>query len=164
MSQIFVKGPLFQHLTVDIRTFFEQIYDPGRRSYCDLSKFEIFDHNCTLLRNENLLKVKNDPNSEFRHLLDFFGVDSTILNFEPNIEKGFSCLESPINYCLGGNKGRTQHKKVPIYEEFPELIKLKNSYKGEMLKTYMYIYNCTSAENCCKIENTRFSWLKEYFC
>ena len=60
---------------------------------------QVFDQKVYLVDGEMILK---DPNQEFDLLLDFFGLEKGILRFEFNQNRGFYCLERPINYCLGG--------------------------------------------------------------
>ena len=60
---------------------------------------QVFDQKVYLVDGEMILK---DPNQEFDLLLDFFGLEKGILHFEFNQNRGFYCLERPINYCLGG--------------------------------------------------------------
>ena len=49
-------------------------------------------------------KLKNDPNKEFRLLLDFMGIYDNQLNWEyhPSLKK--YCLYQPFKVCLGANK------------------------------------------------------------
>ena len=51
-----------------------------------------------------------------------------------------------------------------MYEAYPEFNILKKGYSNQMLKLYKHIYSCQTVESCCKIDEKRFDWLKDYFC
>ena len=121
---------------------------------------QVFDQNVYLVDGELIL---NNPNEEFDLLLDFFGLEKGVLNFQFNQDRGFHCLERPLNYCLGGNKGTTRNEsKSDIYRDFPQLEFIQHAYRAQMAKTFKYIYSCD--ENCCAIELNRFAWLRKYIC
>ena len=111
-------------------------------------------------------EVITNPNQEFRLLLDFFGLDNSILHFEMNEETGFHCLNRPINFCLGRGKfGKGTSRKTSTadkYRRYPDLSVIQKAYKSQMRKTFQYIYNCNT--NCCNLTVNRFVWMKKYFC
>ena len=104
-----------------------------------------------------------NPNDEFTRLLTFFDVDPTLIDFQFNAEKGFYCLEKPLRFCLSEEKGH-RNSSFNLFDVFPEMNTLKRGYAAQMTKLYRHIYNCHSTEECCKINETRFNWLKPYFC
>ena len=108
--------------------------------------------------------VKNNLNSEFDLLLAFFGLTTGLTIFKLDDQKGFYCLEKPVRYCLGDNKGVTQKKYKSIYDAFPELHLLQNAYSSEMYSTFKFIFNCKSKQECCTVQTERFVWLRSYFC
>ena len=107
--------------------------------------------------------VKKSLNSEFDLLLEFFGVPTGLMKFKLDDQKGFYCLEKPVMYCLGENKGVTQKYKS-FYDAFPELHILQKAYSNEMYSTFGFIFNCDSKQECCSVQTQRFSWLQNYFC
>ena len=104
-----------------------------------------------------------DPNDEFTRLLDFLNVDSSLIEFQYNKDKGFYCLEKPLRFCLSEEKGH-RNSSFNLFEAYPEMNILKRGYKDQMVKLYKHIYNCPNPSECCKINESRFSWLKSYFC
>ena len=110
--------------------------------------------------------LRSDPNGEFGLLLNHFGLETDYIDFRFDQQKGFHCLAKPVHYCLGDAKGHNapKHKYATIYDEFPELIELRDLYTDEMLNTYKYINGCKTAKECCQISSVRFQWLREYFC
>ena len=107
--------------------------------------------------------LRNDPKAEFSLLLRHFGLNADYIDFSFDQQKGFHCLARPVHYCLRSGKGHT-HKYASVYDEFPELIALKEFYSNEMLETYKYINGCETIEQCCEITTLRFKWMHEYFC
>ena len=86
-----------------------------------------------------------NPNDEFGRLINFFGFESDIIHFELNKEKldsdtptnqlafktilssfqkskEFNCLNKPVNFCLGDNKGTSRKEHVDLFRSVLELI------------------------------------------
>ena len=62
------------------------------------------------------------PNDEFGKLIEFFGFKSTAIHFELNKSKGFHCLNKPVNFCLGDNKGTSRKEHVDLLRRVFELM------------------------------------------
>ena len=104
-----------------------------------------------------------NPKEEFTRLLNFFDLDAEPIDFAYNEKKGFYCLEKPLRFCLSEEKGH-RNASFNMYEAYPEFNILKKGYSNQMLKLYKHIYSCQTVESCCKIDEKRFDWLKDYFC
>ena len=109
-------------------------------------------------------QILKNPNQEYKLLLDFFGLNFSWIKFKFNHYKGFYCLEIPIKFCLGGDKGVSRKEKVDLDEKYPGLSQLKRIYKPEMFKIFNYIHNCQTVRKCCTLKVLRFEWTKKYFC
>ena len=105
----------------------------------------------------------DNPNEEFRFLLDYLGLDPELIHLTFNPGKGFYCLEKPLRFCLSEEKGH-RNKSFSLYEAFPEMKVLKNGYRNQIVKLYKHIYKCESEAECCLKEEQRFAWMKDYFC
>ena len=95
-----------------------------------------------------------NPNEEFKSLIEYFGLDPTLIEFKFNKQKGFYCLDRPVQFCLSKEKGH--RGKVDIYEKYPELSLIQEGYKSQMTKLFQHIYKCNSVSSCCKTEVVRF--------
>ena len=118
------------------------------------------------LRSVHIVDGHNEiinPGEEFTRLLNFLDLDPEPIGFEYNEDKGFYCLEKPLRYCLSEEKGH-RNASFNLYEAYPEFKILKTGYSSQMFKLYKHIYSCQTIENCCKVEEKRFDWLKDYFC
>ena len=103
-----------------------------------------------------------NPNEEFKALLTYFGLDPSLIEFKFNEQKGFYCLDKPLQFCLSKEKGH--RGKTDIYESYPELSFIRDGYENQMTKLFQHIFKCNDKITCCRIDTVRFTWMKKYFC
>ena len=114
----------------------------------------------------------NSSGSELRLLIDFFGLDSSMMNWRFHPEKNFLCLYKPVKFCLSKNKGSTRDASSVDYDQelvnmYPELNIWRRAFRDQMIKMYQEIFRCKTKEDCCMIkfsENARWRWLRKYYC
>lgn len=122
-------------------------------------------------------------------LINFFGLDSSIMNWKFHPEKNFLCLYKPVKFCLSKNKGSTRDASSNDYDQelidkYPQLKTWRIAYHDQMVKMYEKIFHCESKEDCCQrqtagngpnrvrlaqtestVNNTdRWRWLRRYYC
>ena len=100
--------------------------------------------------------MKQNPQSEFGLLLNFFGLQLDEMEWRFNDDKGHFCLYKPVKFCLGANKGSKKSKLNGIDKP------LKQYYKEQMRLTFEHIYQCKFL--CCFMQVERFAWMQSYFC
>ena len=81
---------------------------------------------------DGALNIESD--SEFKQLIDYFGLDSSRLKFKFNPEKGFLCLHEPVRFCLDNRKGTTRKESTleDKIEKYPELARWMEGYRGKI--------------------------------
>ena len=110
--------------------------------------------------------------SELKMLIDFFGLDSSVMDWRYHPEKNFLCLYKPVKFCLHKRKGTTRDTSIDDYDEelvkrYPELKIWRLAFRDQMIKMYQHIFQCTAEIECCRIqfdENSRWKWLRKYYC
>ena len=134
---------------------------------------------------------ESDEN-ELKLLIDFFGLDSSIMSWKFHPEKNFMCLYKPVKFCLSKNKGSTRDPSSVDYDDeladrYPQLKIWRRAYRHQMIKMYQKIFDCESQEECCTSQHTRIGpnrvrlahsentgefdksaerwrWLRKYYC
>lgn len=114
----------------------------------------------------------NSSGTELKLLIDFFGLDSSMMNWRFHPEKNFLCLYKPVKFCLSKNKGSTRDASSVDYDQelvnmYPELEIWRRAFRDQMIKMYQEIFHCKTKEDCCIIkfsENARWRWLRKYYC
>ena len=125
--------------------------------------------------------------TELKLLINFFGLDSSMMKWRYHPEKNFLCLFKPVKFCLSKNKGSTRDTSSDDYdqelvERYPQLKIWRIAYRDEMVKMYEQIFQCQSQEQCCKTSgkgpnrirlayketfdnhSERWRWLRKYYC
>ena len=140
-------------------------------------------------KSPNHVIADESSETELKLLIDFFGLDSSVMQWRYHPEKNFLCLYKPVKFCLSKNKGSTRDVSSVDYDEelvgkYPQLKIWRNAYHDQMVKMYEKIFQCRSREDCCKQESSasasnrirlaqtetfenhseRWRWLRKYYC
>ena len=65
------------------------------------------EDNVLILDGENMIK---DPNTEWKKIIKFIGLEEEHFSFNIPDDKGFPCLAEPIKFCLNSAKGTKSGK------------------------------------------------------
>ena len=79
--------------------------------------------------------------TELKLLIQFFGLDSSVMKWRYHPEKNFLCLYKPVKFCLSRNKGSTRDVSSLDYDEelierYPQLKIWRKAYHDQMVKMY----------------------------
>ena len=50
-------------------------------------------------------------------MIEFFGLDSSLMEWKFHEEKGFLCLYRPVKFCLENDKGKTRKAHSDDYDQ-----------------------------------------------
>ena len=114
----------------------------------------------------------NSSGSELKLLIEFFGLDSSMMNWRFHPDKKFLCLYQPVKFCLRKSKGSTRDASSVDYDQelvnmYPELNIWRVAFRDQMVKMYQQIFQCKTKESCCMIKlsnDARWRWLRKYYC
>ena len=143
----------------------------------------------SILFKSNKVIADESSETELKLLIQFFGLDSSVMKWRYHPEKNFLCLYKPVKFCLSKNKGSTRDVSSLDYDEelierYPQLKIWRKAYHDQMVKMYEKIFQCRSREDCCKRETSgkrpnrirlaqidasdnhseRWRWLRKYYC
>jgi len=123
------------------------------------------------------MKSKESSGYELKKLIEFFGLDSSVMDWRFHEEKNFLCLYKPVKFCLEENKGKTRNVSSDDYDQdlvdrYPELQIWRRAYSSQMIEMYQKICKCYNREDCCELrtkgpcqkEPERWRWLRKYYC
>ena len=63
-------------------------------------------------------RMAHNAGEEMNELLDFLEVPKQQFTFENKRNKGFSCLQQPLPFCLNPAKGTS--RKTDVYKTYPQ--------------------------------------------
>jgi len=110
-------------------------------------------------------RMANDAGGEMAKLLEFLEVPEQKFTFENQRNKGFSCLQQPLPFCLNPAKGTS--RKSDIYKIFPHIARnALNHMKDEMRHNLPLLGFADYEEqvDICLGVADRFKWYKRFVC
>jgi len=111
-------------------------------------------------------RMAHDAENEMARLLEFLEVPAQTFSFNNQPDKGFSCLQQPLPYCLNPAKGTS--RKSSVYETFPNISKVAlKGTKKEMSCNLPLLGFSNFAEQrdfCRRNTSERFDWYRPFVC
>ena len=110
-------------------------------------------------------RMAHDAGGEIQLLLDFLGAPKQLFSFENQRNKGFSCLQQPLPFCLNPAKGTS--RKEDVYEVFPKITRNAVNHMGDEMNKNLPLIGFKDYEaqsEICQDTVDRFHWYKRFVC
>ena len=110
-------------------------------------------------------RMAHDAGGEMQLLLDFLGAPKQQFTFENQLNKGFSCLEQPLPFCLNPAKGTS--RKEDVYQVFPEITSNAVLHMSDEMRKNLSILGLKDyvlQSEICQDTAVRFQWYKRFVC